>query len=291
MRYRLPAPASQSRALILSDRAYRLLLAAYPGEFRQRYGPEMAQVFRTCCRLTYRASGAGGVARLWLPTLWDWAWSALRERFSSLFRRPKMYNVHIGRARSQLVPIFLFLNACLICMFINPCCWLFGDYIFAEFCSVEVNNQSGKTLRVTPIDADNPYSAVRLYRENIPSFLTYQQRNISVESGENVTLSYNCDQARVSKIYACDLDGECYVHQHPQSIAYKGWEGHEFIFKSLENLSRPDAALEAAVQSFPEHNYRGGIFVLLCIIQVISLIGGVYWLVRTRTFEIPKHDI
>ena len=75
---------------------------------------------------------------------------------------------------------FLFLNACLICVFINPGCWVFGDYIFAEFCSVEVNNQSGKTLRVTPIDADNPYSAVRLYRENLPSFLTYQQRNISV---------------------------------------------------------------------------------------------------------------
>jgi len=85
-----PSPASRARALVLSDRVYRKLLAAYPVEFRERYGPEMAQVFRTCCRLTYRSSGTGGVARLWLPTLWDWAWTVGRERFSALFRRSMM---------------------------------------------------------------------------------------------------------------------------------------------------------------------------------------------------------
>jgi hypothetical protein len=83
-------PASRARALILSDRAYRGLLAAYPLEFRRRYGPEMAQVFRACCRATYRAAGARGVLRLWPSTLWDWAWTAARERFSSLFRRSMM---------------------------------------------------------------------------------------------------------------------------------------------------------------------------------------------------------
>jgi len=84
------SPASRSHALILSDRVYRRLLVAYPAEFRQRYGPEMAQVFRTSCRASYHASGAGGVVRLWLPTLWDWAWTAVRERFSVLFRRSMM---------------------------------------------------------------------------------------------------------------------------------------------------------------------------------------------------------
>jgi hypothetical protein len=82
--------ASHSHALSISDRVYRGLLAAYPAEFRRRYGPEMAQVFRSSCRASYRTCGAGGVARLWLPTLWDWAWSAARERFSSLFRRSRM---------------------------------------------------------------------------------------------------------------------------------------------------------------------------------------------------------
>jgi hypothetical protein len=87
----LPARArSQPRALAVSDRVYRTLLAAYPGDFRRRYGPEMAQVFRTSCRAAYGLSGTGGVARLWLPTLWDWICSAARERFAALFRRSNM---------------------------------------------------------------------------------------------------------------------------------------------------------------------------------------------------------
>jgi hypothetical protein len=85
-----PSPASRSHALALSDRVYRKLLVAYPAEFRRRYGPEMAQVFRTSCRASYHASGARGVLRLWLPTLWDWVWTAGREWFSALFRRSTM---------------------------------------------------------------------------------------------------------------------------------------------------------------------------------------------------------
>jgi hypothetical protein len=45
----------------------------------------MAQVFRTTCRITLTETGVGGVLRLWPPTLWDWAWTAARERLSSLF--------------------------------------------------------------------------------------------------------------------------------------------------------------------------------------------------------------
>jgi hypothetical protein len=66
---------------------YQGLLVAYPAEFRKRFGPEMAQVFRMCCRKAYHSSGAGGVLRLWFPTLWDWAWTATRERLSSIFHR------------------------------------------------------------------------------------------------------------------------------------------------------------------------------------------------------------
>lgn len=83
-------PSKHNQILILTDQAYRVLLAAYPDEFRQRFGAEMVQVFRTCCRAAYRDHGSLGVRRLWLPTLWDWAWSAARERFSNLFRRSAM---------------------------------------------------------------------------------------------------------------------------------------------------------------------------------------------------------
>ncbi len=85
----IPAP-QPGRALTVSERAYHMLLAAYPADFHQRFGAEMAQVFRASCRAAYRARGPAGVARLWLPALWDWAWSAARERFASFSRRFKM---------------------------------------------------------------------------------------------------------------------------------------------------------------------------------------------------------
>jgi len=283
-----PAPATHNRLLLLSDRAYRLLLAVYPAEFRQRYGPEMAQVFRTCCRASYNSSGATAVLRLWLPTLWDWACSAVGERFASLSRRSRVYPIHAGRASSQLIPILFFLNACLICLFINPCSMLLGDPLFAEYCWIYVGNQSGKTLRVTPIYTDHPFSAVRLYRPSFPSSPAYQQRNIPVKSGDKVALAYSCDFSGVSALYACDFDGECYVSKLSHYVYPMA---SEFTFRSLESLSRPDAALEAAVQSFPEHNYRGIINVLLCPTLIIALIGGFTSLVRARTVEIPKHDI
>jgi len=248
----------------------------------------MAQVFRTCCRASYNSSGATGVLRLWLSTLWDWAWSTASERFSSIFKRSKVYYIHTGHASSQLIPILFFLNACLIFLFINPCAMLFGDPLFTEYCHLYVDNQSGKTLRVTPVYTVNPISPVRLYRTDFLYSPAYQQSNIPVKSGDTVAMAYSCDSPSVSALYACDLDGECYVRQ-PSHYVYP--EGVEFTFNSLESLSRPDAALEAAVQSFPEHNYRSIINVVLCPTLIIALIGGFYSLVRAKTYAIPKHDI
>ena len=54
--------------LTVSDRVYRTLLLAYPRSFRQRFGPEMAQVFRDCVRGACRR---GGLLGLWALTLGD----------------------------------------------------------------------------------------------------------------------------------------------------------------------------------------------------------------------------
>jgi hypothetical protein len=150
------------------------------------------------------------------------------------------------RTLNNLIPMLLLMSACLILLFINPCSWLFGDPLFVEYCGLEVDNQSGKTLRLTPIYAGlNSYSAVRIYHTTFPNSPAYQQRNITVKPGDQVSLAYDCSQ-RISKLYLCDLDGECYVSPSVyQSLA----------IRSLESLSRPDAALDAAVQSSPEHNY------------------------------------
>ena len=70
------------RVLVASDRIYRLLLRAYPASFRRRYGGDMAQVFRDCCRDTYRHNGALGVIWLWFPTLFELIATALDEHLS-----------------------------------------------------------------------------------------------------------------------------------------------------------------------------------------------------------------
>jgi Flp pilus assembly protein TadB len=78
------------QALLRSEQAYRILLRAYPPRFRRRFEHELAQLFRTSCRVIYAVSGNGGLRRLWLSTLWDWALSATREQVLNLLRRSEM---------------------------------------------------------------------------------------------------------------------------------------------------------------------------------------------------------
>jgi hypothetical protein len=63
----------------VAERAYRLLLRAYPAEFRAEFGREMALVFRD----QHRENGAGAV-RFWAATLWDVALSAPTLRLAAL---------------------------------------------------------------------------------------------------------------------------------------------------------------------------------------------------------------
>ena len=64
-----------------SQRLFDLMLVAYPREFRREYGPQMAQVFRDCCR-----SRAHGGWDLWLRMFTDLLVSAPREHLDT-FRK------------------------------------------------------------------------------------------------------------------------------------------------------------------------------------------------------------
>jgi hypothetical protein len=66
-----------------ADRVYRLLLRAYPAEFRAAYEREMAQLFRD----RHREAGAEGV-RFWAWLIWDVARSAPALRLEMLRARP-----------------------------------------------------------------------------------------------------------------------------------------------------------------------------------------------------------
>jgi len=67
----------------VSERVYRLLLLAYPSDFRREYGPYMVQLFRDCCRDDVRDSSRG-LWRLWLLTLLDLVQTAPKEHLDNL---------------------------------------------------------------------------------------------------------------------------------------------------------------------------------------------------------------
>ena len=69
----------ESTPVAVSVRVYRLLLAAYPSEFRREYGPHMLQLFRDCSMRTYAHGGSPGMLSLWIDTLRDFVRSVVEE--------------------------------------------------------------------------------------------------------------------------------------------------------------------------------------------------------------------
>jgi hypothetical protein len=67
----------------VSERIYRRLLVAYPKQFRDAYGPHMAQVFRDLYREELRRGRTAGLVRLWVRTGLDLASTVVAERRSS----------------------------------------------------------------------------------------------------------------------------------------------------------------------------------------------------------------
>ncbi|MDQ3864006.1 MAG: hypothetical protein M3317_11000 [Actinomycetota bacterium] len=63
-----------------SERVYRLVLLAYPKEFRRDFGGEMVQAFGDLCREEKRRGGVTGLVRVWVRTLADLAATAFAER-------------------------------------------------------------------------------------------------------------------------------------------------------------------------------------------------------------------
>jgi hypothetical protein len=73
-----------TNTLVLANRIYKLLLFAYPAEFRREYGEPMAQLFRDETRATLRNSGAAGLVRFLLFTLVDLSKTILIEHLEAI---------------------------------------------------------------------------------------------------------------------------------------------------------------------------------------------------------------
>jgi Ca2+-binding EF-hand superfamily protein len=74
-------------------RLYSVLLCAYPSDFRQRYGREMAQVFGDRCRSVAETQGLRGLLWFGMRSLADWLTTTVHERIAS--------TVEIGGAANQ----------------------------------------------------------------------------------------------------------------------------------------------------------------------------------------------
>lgn len=70
---------NDSPTVDLSVRFYKLLLTAYPSEFRREYGPHMLQLFRDCSLRVYNLSGPTGMFSLWTVTLFDFFSTVVEE--------------------------------------------------------------------------------------------------------------------------------------------------------------------------------------------------------------------
>ena len=77
------------RGRSLSERAYAVLLRAYPASFRREAGLDMAEMFRDLHRETRARRGATGLLTLWARTLLDVARNAPAERMAALGQRSR----------------------------------------------------------------------------------------------------------------------------------------------------------------------------------------------------------
>jgi uncharacterized protein involved in exopolysaccharide biosynthesis len=96
-------------ALAWSRRLYGRLLAAYPREHRNEYGPAMAQLFHDQCRDAWRASRGWGLTALWLRVLADLVKTSVLEHIATLKERKNMLERIGTLLRPRSAPLFVFL--------------------------------------------------------------------------------------------------------------------------------------------------------------------------------------
>ena len=108
----------------ISERVYRLLMRAYPKEFREMYGRQMEQAFLDLCREETRRGGVG-LARFWVRVGLDLASSAAVERSEAkeIAMRDRKYRSVVGVALATAFILLLPLLAA-------PA-WTLADFVFA----------------------------------------------------------------------------------------------------------------------------------------------------------------
>ena len=95
--------------LDFSQRAFTRMLVLYPREYRQEYGPLMAQLFKDCSREAIGQHGGSALLALWASTLLDLFKTAFEEHFKELTHMSKEKFIRLGGWALMVGAIFLML--------------------------------------------------------------------------------------------------------------------------------------------------------------------------------------
>lgn len=101
--------------MTFSQRIFRLMLVAYPPEFRREYGPHMVQVFRDCYRAERQAESRLGIGRLWVHTLIDLIRTAPSEHWDNL----RKDNWIMNKLRKNGIAILATLGIIVVAFFLS----------------------------------------------------------------------------------------------------------------------------------------------------------------------------
>ena len=85
-------PGDTSKAVAVSEKVFRRLLAAYPQAHREEYGAAMALLFRDQCRDAWNESRGWGLTKLWLRVMPDVVGTSFLEHLESIKERKFMLN-------------------------------------------------------------------------------------------------------------------------------------------------------------------------------------------------------
>jgi hypothetical protein len=102
-------PISTPPILELSQRTFTRLLLLYPREYRQEYGPLMAQLFKDCSREAIGQNGGAALLALWSSTLFDLFKTAFEEHVKELTHMSKEKFIRLGGWALMIGAIFLIL--------------------------------------------------------------------------------------------------------------------------------------------------------------------------------------
>jgi hypothetical protein len=98
-----------SPSLHTSQKLFVRLLRLYPREYRDAFGPHMAQLFKDCSQEALSSDGTIGLINLWLATIPDLFKTAFEETFKEITHMSKEKFVRLGAYAYALGMLLLLL--------------------------------------------------------------------------------------------------------------------------------------------------------------------------------------